>query len=221
MHGFSRAAAAALATFLAGCTAFGVPADFNGVVGSGPIVDEERRVDEPFTAVRAGGGVNVDITQGTPQSVRLSAQANILAILEAEVVDGTLLIDSSENYATARGITATIVVERLDGLELWGGAVGDVRGIAGEEVEFEVSGGAEVTAAGHASDLRVTASSGAVAHLGLLHITDANVECSGGGRIELNATGTVRGEAWGGATVDLSGDPATVDVELSGGSRIE
>jgi hypothetical protein len=223
MNRYERAMVAALATMalLAGCTTFGVPDDFNGVVGEGPIVDEDRQVDEPVTAVRAGGGMKVRVTQGTPQSVRLSGQANILAILEATVADGVLTLESTDSYSTGRDVTATIVVERLDGLELWGGASGDIRGLDAARVALEVSGGAQVTAAGHTHDLLVIASSGGAAHLHDLHVTDAEIECSGGAEIELTATGSVEGEAWGGATVELNGDPATVDVEVSGGSSLE
>jgi hypothetical protein len=214
---------AALATtaILAGCNTLGVPADFHRVVGEGPIVDEQRQVGATFTAVRAGGGIRVEVTQGSPQSVRMAGQANILEILETTVADGMLSIESTDSYSTDRGVTATIVVERLDGLELWGGAFGEVRALDADEVELEVSGGAQVSAAGHAHELRVIASGGGVAHLHDLHVTDADVECSGGAEIELTASGTVQGEAWGGAFVDVNGDPASVDVEVSGGSRVE
>lgn len=222
MNRYERVMVAALAAMalLAGCTTFGVPADFNGVVGAGPIVEEQRPVDAAFTAVRAGGGIKVDITQGTPQSVRLAAQANILEILEATVANGVLSIESTDSYSTNRDITATIVVERLDGLELWGGATGDLRGVDAAELELEVSGGAQVTAAGHAHDLRVSASGGGAAHLDDLHVTDADVECSGGAEIELTASGTVQGEAWGGATVRVEGDPM-IDVEVTGGASLD
>jgi hypothetical protein len=212
-------AIAALAALLAGCTNLGVPTDFNGVRGEGPLVDEMREV-ESFTAIEAGGGIHLEVTVGAAQSVRLEAQENILDILLTDIEGGTLVIGSSDSYSTSRQITATISMESLDGLELSGGAVGEVQGVDADALDLTVSGGAQLTVAGVASELRLDDTGGAQAHLGGLQVGDARIACSGGATAELNVSGTLRGEASGGATVRVN-DDATLDVEVSGGASLE
>jgi hypothetical protein len=212
-------AIAALATLVAGCTSLGVPDHFNGVRGEGPLVDETREV-QPFTAIEAGGGIHLEVTVGATQSVRLEAQENILDILLTDIEGGTLVIGSRDSYSTSRQITATISMESLDGLELSGGAVGEVQGVDADALDLTVSGGAELTVAGVAAELRLDDTGGAKAHLNGLQIGDARITCSGGASAELNVSGTLRGEASGGAAVRVN-DDATLDVDVSGGASLE
>lgn len=213
------AGAAVIGALLAGCTNLGVPADFNGVRGQGPLVDEVREV-ETFTAIEAGGGIHLEVTVGAAQSVRLDAQENILDILTTEVEGGTLVIGSSDSYSTSRRITATISMESLDGLELSGGAAGDVHGVDAEMLELTLSGGADLTLAGVADELSLDDTGGAQAHLDGLQVVDATIACSGGAQAELNVSGMLHGEASGGATVRVDGDPM-IDVDVSGGASLE
>jgi hypothetical protein len=209
----------ALATLIAGCTNLGVSADFNGVRGEGAVADEMREV-EPFTAIQAGGGIRLEVTVGAVQSVRLSAQANILDILLTDVEGGTLVIGSSDSYSTSRQIMATISMESLEGMELSGGAVAEVAGVDADTLDLTVSGGAELTVDGVAADLQLDDTGGAKALLGELEVGNARIECSGGAEAELNVSGTIRGEASGGATVRVN-DGATLDVDVSGGATLE
>jgi hypothetical protein len=211
--------AVAIGAILAGCTNLGVPADFNGVRGEGPLVDEAREVDT-FTAIEAGGGIHLEVTVGGSQSVRLEAQENILEILTTEVEGGTLVIGSRDSYSTSRQITATITVERLDGVDLSGGAVGHVEGVDAETLRLTVSGGAELTVEGAANDLELDDTGGAKAYLGGLEVGDAQIECSGGATAELSVSGMLHGEASGGATVRVDGDPM-IDVDVSGGASLD
>lgn len=213
------ACAALIGALMGGCTTLGVPGDFDGVRGEGPIVDEVREV-ETFTAIEAGGGIHLEVTVGAADTVRLSAQENILEILTTDVDGGTLVIGSTDSYSTSRQITATVTMSSLDRLELSGGAVANVRAVDAEALDLTVSGGAELTVEGSAADLRLTDTGGAKAYLGQLRVGEARIECSGGAEAELNVSGTLRGEASGGATVRVN-DEATLDVDVSGGASLE
>jgi hypothetical protein len=211
--------AVAIGAILAGCTNLGVPADFNGVRGEGPLVEEARQV-AAFTAIQAGGGIHLEVAVGGSRSVRLEAQGNILEILTTEVEGDTLVIGSRDSYSTSRQVTARITVEALDGIDLSGGAIGHVDGVDAETLRLNVSGGAELTVEGAADDLELDDTGGAKAHLDGLQVGDAHIECSGGATAELNVSGMLHGEASGGATVRVDGDPM-IDVDVSGGASLD
>lgn len=215
-----RATALVTGTAMVGllATACTTTISFNGVRGEGPLVTETREVSS-FDAVEIGGGVHVRLQVGEPQKVELEAEQNILDILDTVVEDGTLRIDNRDSYSSPRGVTLTVVVPSLSGIELSGGADGRAEGINAASLSVNVSGGAELQASGQVDRLDLTVSGGGQAHLDDLQAGNVQLDASGGAEAEVRASESISGDASGGATVRTSGD-ATVDVTSSGGASV-
>jgi hypothetical protein len=188
------------------------------VVGSGDVVSETRSVPE-FTAVSAGGGIQVELATG-PQRVVIKAQPNILAITTAEVSGSRLTLGTTSGYVTPQGLVVQVTVPRLDGIELSGGASASGAAGTSKDLSIQMSGGARTTLSGSTGNLDLTASGGALPDLGGLHATNATVDLSGGVVASVAVSGSLKGSASGGVVLTLTTRPASTQVETSGGAIV-
>lgn len=212
--------AAALSIVLAACAGLSPIATVPGpVAGQGPVTSEDRTGGE-FQHLSVGGGLRVEVTSGSPVSVTLAAQANLLPLITTEVAGGQLIVNvKAPGVSTSAPMTLTVVVPDLRSMTLSGGASGTLDATV-DTLALDVSGGASVEATGRARSLALTASSGAQARLAGLVVDSATVIASGGCQAELNVTSTLSGSATGGATIRLAHPPASVDVTTSGGGSV-
>jgi hypothetical protein len=202
-------------TVVAGCT---TNISFNGVRGEGSLVTETREA-AAFDGIDVGGGMHVRLSIGSPQSVTLEAEQNILDILDVVVSDGTLSIDNRDSYSTSKGVTLTIVVPELTAVSLSGGADGRVTALNADRLTVDVSGGAQLDVTGEVTSLDVTASGGGKAYLDTLSAQTVTIDASGGAQARIKASERVTGDASGGASVRVTGD-ASVNVSVSGGATL-
>lgn len=187
--------------------------------GSGPVLDESREVGA-FTAIDAGGGVQVHVTIGQAGPIVVHAQQNILDKLSTEVrSDGTLRIEALEDFVVADPVVIDVVTPQLAGISLSGGAAVQLSGLRADAIELSLSGGARATISGAVTDMTLGARGGATASLRGLTVETANVSIDGGATVEMTASQSVKGSASGGATLSVSGD-ASVQVEASGGAQV-
>ena len=206
------AAAIAMAVVSGAC-------DIGGTRGEGAVTSETREVDT-FSKVETGNGINVTIVIGTPADVEVSAQGNILPIIETGVASDTLRIRSTKGFSTSEGVEVVITTPQLDGMVLSGGSHGTVDGLAADAFDAELSGGSVLTANGTAGTVSLATSGGAVAELEGLTAGTVTVDVSGGSRAEVRATDAVSGSASGGSNVTVFGD-ADTQVDATGGASVE
>ena len=189
-----------------------------GVSGSGPTKTEVRNV-APFTRADVGNGISLALHIGGAQTVEVLAQENILALITTTVEGGVLTIRSAESFTTSTGVTVTVSVPELDALSVEGGSQARVDGITGDQLSFDVSGGAGLVATGRVKEITLTSHGGARADLVALTAETMSVNLSGGATAALNVSDEVTGVASGGAVATVVGG-ATVTVETSGGARV-
>jgi hypothetical protein len=206
--------AVAAALVLVGCSVV-----LNGVVGSGPVGTETRTPGE-FTRVDVRHGIQVQVAFGEPTGVRLEGQQNLLAITRTTLDGDRLIVDTTSNYTTSTPIRATVTVPRLDEIAVAGGARGEVRGVEAGPLVVRAVGGASLTLAGTASEVRITAEGGAVLDLAALEARSAMVNLAGGVAAKVHATDAVTGTASGGVILRVSGDPDRLEVQTSGGAVV-
>jgi hypothetical protein len=215
-------AALALFAALAACTALPPKATAPGpVLGEGPVATEDRTGGD-FEHLSVGAGITVTITTGSPTSVTLAAQENLLPRVVTDIVDGQLIVNiASPGISTMQPITLTVVAPELRSVTLSSGAAGTIE-VAGTDLAIDVSGGAQLHATGRTGTLRLTASSGAQADLGGLVADTAVVALSGGCQANLNVVNELTGTASGGSTINLEmRRPASVQVTTSGGAIVQ
>jgi hypothetical protein len=206
---------------LAACTGLPPqPTQPGPVVGQGAVTSEDRTSSE-FQHLSVGGGLRVVVTSGSPLSVTLSAQPNLLPLITTEVDGGQLVVNiSSPGISSSQPITLTATVPDLQSMTLSGGANGTLQTTAAD-LGVDVSGGAWLEATGSAANLALSASGGGQARLSALVVQSASITLSGGAVAELNVVSDLSGTASEGANVRLTQRPTSLSVTTSGGAIIQ
>lgn len=208
------------------------------VRGSGAL-RAERRTLAPFTALRVGDELAVELVRGAP-ALDLLFDDNLLAQVVSEVRDGALTLrvrDEGVTLAPSKGARLVVsapdltLVEAQDTASLRGtlsGSALTVRALGASAQELsvqsaktlrvEASGASQVSLSGSSVDLDVTASGAArvVAGTG----TKATVSASGAAQVTLRATEALRATASGVAQITVLGSPSGRDVRTEGVARV-
>ncbi len=190
----------------------------NGVRGSGNMITETRDVSG-FDSIQlqASGDVNVSVT-GT-ESLVIEAEDNIMPLLTNDVRGGTLVLGSNGSFTTNRGITYTITVADLTGIEINGSADVTATGIDTGRFEAEITGSGDIDVTGTVDDLDVRISgSGNYDGFDLVALR-ADVGISGSGNADVNATDTLDASISGSGNIEYTGDPQ-VSESVSGSGRV-
>ena len=207
--------AVTVAALLSACS-YGSPGGM--VVGSGAVTSETRSV-AAFTEVEAGGGIQLELATG-PRQVVVTAQSNIIEITTTEVSGSRLTVDTTTGYMTPQGLVVKVTTPSLTGIELSGGASASGTVGTSGDLAMVLSGGARATLSGSTGNLDLEASGGAIPNLGDLRATSATVNLSGGVVATLTVSDSVTGSASGGVVLTLTTQPASSDVETSGGAVV-
>jgi hypothetical protein len=211
----------------------------NQVQGSGTAATDQREVPA-FREVQASGSLEVQITIGSPQSVSITADDNILPILKTEVQNQRLIIRSDQSYrARAQEPLVKITVPELRGIDNSGSTRTSIGEVSSDDFNVQTSGSARVTidrltattfhintsgsadiqAAGRADHVVIGSSGSAVLRLNDLMARAVDVDSSGSARMEVQATESITGSTSGSANIVYSGSPK-VAVNSSGSSKV-
>ena len=172
-----------------------------GVPGDG-ILAEETRTVAAFSAVSANNGVQLDLIIDPEVTgevdLHLSAESNLLELITAEVIAGTLFVDLSQRVAETLPISLSATTSEL-------GAV-------------DANNGAIVGAVGVADHLALVVNNGASFVGGEFEVETASVDINNGGEATVCATGQATGAVANGAelTVLCGGDASGVKVKSGG-----
>ena len=196
-----------------------------------------------FTSVSAGHGMNVVINQGSSFRVTVTAEPETFERLKV-AKRGTTLEFTMESSGWFRGRTGRIDVDitmpSLKRLDLSGGADGDLTmDVPSENVELEVSGGAEihgqlrcsgieigasgggeVTLTGGGENLRLDGSGGSELKLREFEVRDVAASLSGGTSATVNMNGTLDADLSGGSEIVYYGTANLGNTDFSGGSKV-
>jgi len=210
------------------------------ITGSGQI--ETRTLDlDGFDAVELSHTWLAEIEHGDAFSIVVSADDNVMPVVEVEVRRRTLEVDIERGYQLEDStLEIRITMPALRRVSASGAShveIGDFP--ATTEVEFDVSGVStlfatvEVDAAslnasgastieldGTATELTAEASGASHLRLDDLSTARASLELSGASIADLEATERLEVDLSGASVVEYRGDPEVVERDVSGGSRV-
>ena len=169
------------------------------VRGSGHAATERRTVP-PFTAVDLAGTNAVVVGVGSPRSVAVTADDNLLDHVTTTVRSGRLVIDDAGSFTTRARMRVVVSVPSLDAVELSGTGSVTVRGATTSPLAVNLSGTGRL-------DLHDLA-----AH-------DVTVVLGGTGDVRVHATGTLDATLTGTGSIRYSGHP-TVRTRTTGTGSI-
>ena len=175
-----------------------------GERGSGNLVTESRDVAD-FDSIDVGSALDLDVIvdPNAAQSVNVTFDDNIIAMVVTRVSGNTLVLD-------------------IDGsVNLTGGADRMIAVTMKQLVALDASGASNVRVTGSATALSLDTSGASSVDLRDLTVTDVELDVSGASSVEVAAGGVVSGSVSGASSLDVYGDPSSVEVDSSGASSID
>lgn len=194
-----------------------------------------------FDHVRLETSADVVVQIGHSQSIRLTADDNLLDNFSFTLNGDTLVIDADQSYRTEKGILVDIEVPELDGVSIQGSGDLEVKsGLEGKrfsadihgsgdiilhhvrvgELTLEVSGSGDIAAAGKVENLDAQVNgSGDIEALDL-RAANAHVRVNGSGEVQVRAVDTLDATISGSGDIYYEGDP-TMSISISGSGDVE
>lgn len=211
------------------------------VSGSGTLVQTRPDV-ETFDSLVVGSSFDVTLRTGSPPSLVLRTDDNLLDHVEVTTDDDTLTIalDRSVADATleadltvpadalssiellgASSLTATEPITAPDLMLRAGGASRAFVLIQSGSAHVTADGASVVNAGGATTSLIADARGASSLRLGELMSTSAEVTAAGASRVEVSVSGDLAVRASGASTVRYRGEPASVQPDVTGASSVE
>ena len=106
-----------LKTFLVLLTVGLISCNGNINLGSGNIITEKRNITERFDKINASSGVNVIITQGTPEEIVVETDDNVMQYVVTKVENGTLIIKVKRNRTIISSIDVRVTMQNIAGMK--------------------------------------------------------------------------------------------------------
>jgi len=179
---------------------------------------QEERIIGSFKGIAAGGSLNVKVTMGNKESIRLEGDADAIAELNTVVIDGVLTIkpktkwsDWSRKYKRPN-VTAFITAKKVSSLTMSGsGSMEVINGINSADLVATLSGSGSIKAIAN-----VKTFTGVLSGSGNLNLNgkanDTNLTLSGSGQFN------GKGFSVNDLSVQISG---SADVYIAASERIE
>lgn len=213
-------------------------------VGSGRAATETRALPA-FEAIALAGSIDLRVRQGTPQTVQVSADDNLLPLLETTVEStsrgATLRIGwkRGESVSTRSRVTVDVVVPRLVALSGAGSGdmvaesfetpalqvslagSGDVRlpGLRAGELGIRISGSGDVGGSGQATKLTIAIAGSGDVKLAEMPADEVSVSIAGSGDAAVFAHKTLDVRIAGSGDVVYRGD-AAVRASVAGSGSV-
>jgi hypothetical protein len=198
-----------------------------------------------FNAVNVAGSFDVYITQGTTESVKVEAPADVIKNIVTEVKNGALVIRTKDHFSFNnifgnKKMVVYVTIKNCNGISLTGSGdvyfkdgiaandlnlsltgSGDVSGkITAKNVSCSITGSGDLRVSGRADNSKVTVT-GSGDFSGRDLTTNTTVVFVGGsGDASVHATGTLKASVTGSGDVHYAGSPHNISKSTSGSGDI-
>jgi Putative auto-transporter adhesin, head GIN domain len=182
----------------------------------GPRTTQTRTVND-FTRIDNRDSVDLRLTVGEPQRLRVRAGEKVIDDVRTEVRDGTLLLTFDHDGFGGDDVVVEASVPKLTTIQASGSGDIDADGIDADAFELRSDGSADIALAGTVGRLMVDLDGSGDADLEQLAAREARVDVSGSGEAEVTAGERLDVEVDGSGDVRYHGEPAlTQHVDGSG-----
>lgn len=193
---------------------------WGGIRGSGVEATVKREVGH-FDAVKLTGSPDVDIRISEPRSLSLTADDNILDLIETEVRDNTLFIGSKKSYSSRTGVEISIVVPELRGAWVTGSGDITVHGLDSPALETGVSGSGDISASGTVGEVDAVVTGSGSIDLSEVMAKQAEAMVTGSGDIEIYAEESLDATVTGSGDISYRGSPEKVNRKVTGSGSVK
>lgn len=204
-----------LALVVSGCSE-------EGINGKGPIVEEERMIDE-FSSVFLRIPARMYVYNGEESSVRIRANENLMSVIETTVIDGELRIETVPDVwiRNTDALSVYITSDLVSNFSISGSgliSIEDCLDVA--SASFEINGSGDIYACGEAEVLKVVINGSGKFRGFDLQSELAEVEIHGSGDIETRVSETLEASISGSGKVEYYGNPQ-VSTQISGSGKVK
>ncbi len=203
---------------LAACVVVVVGCHLPGVRGNGQIKTEERQVGT-FANLDAGGAFEIEWEIGSP-ALRITTDENLLPYIENNLSDDTLRLHAREHVWPTHGIKVVISSPTRTGGRIRGAVKLTVKQLSGPIFALECKGASEITLAGNVDRLLVDMTGASQLAADGLQARTAEISTTGAGDAEVAVTDTLNVVITGAGKVTYSGNPATINKQITGAGSI-
>lgn len=220
-----------------------IASTFSTFAGTGSDETQTRKVSS-FNAIDVSSGIDLYLTMGSSEEVKIVADEDIIDNIKTEVRNGTLHIYMKRNnwFNWGGNKTRKAYVTLKELVELNASAGSDVRSentLEGDNLEISASSGSDVklvvryknllldTSSGSDAELqgkvkhlKLSASSGSDIDASELESVNCRASASSGSDISLNVSDELEADASSGADITYRGNPKTKNINESSGGDV-
>ncbi len=209
------------AVLLAGCGDISITFgdDVSKVKGNGVKATETRAV-AAFTAIEATGVGSLKLRVGEADSLKITADENILPIIKSEVKDGVLVLSTTGATRSKTDIVFDVTAQTIKRLENSGTVSIDAKGFNGGELSVETSGVGSITLAGRVDSLKAELSGVGSLDADALTADRVTTSLSGVGSATVRAEKSINGSVSGVGSLTWRGAATDVSTNVSGIGRV-
>lgn len=189
------------------------------VQGSGVARTEVRDVGK-FQGVDVSGIFEVEIISGKDFDVQVDADDNLLQYIKTEVDSGVLQISSTKRLKSDMPIRVRVSAPDINTIEGSGATSISLTGVKNSELKVDTSGASKVKLAGETTLLSVEVSGASKIDAQGLKAESASVDASGASNADIFVTGKLVSDASGASKIAYSGNPAIVEKNATGASKV-
>ncbi len=190
----------------------------NTIVGSGQVISESRTVGG-FRGVSLSGAGRLIVDRNGFESLRITAEENILPHLTSRIAGGLLElgVESGKSVNTNREILYEVSARAFDELLISGAGDVEMMGLDSRHFRTTVSGAGNVTAFGDAGEQEITISGAGRYDAESVASRTATITVSGAGFARLRVSDELNVTISGAGVVEYYGDPA---IRVSGDGSV-
>ncbi|MGY3053589.1 hypothetical protein ACVWYG_001789 [Pedobacter sp. UYEF25] len=196
-----------------------------------------------FSAIVAGGPIDVVVTLGNSESCRFEGDAEAIATLLAQVEGSTLVIrpqmswKSWERKYSGKKITAYVAAKKLSSFTMSGSGSMEVKGTVNvselsvvlsgsgnlslssksKNISAVLSGSGKLNITGEANDASITLSGSTIFQGKDFSVTNLSAQMSGSGVVNIEVSDNINAVISGSASVNYTGDPTVKQTILGSG----
>ena len=192
----------------------------SGIPGSGVSKTEARDVGQ-FKQFSIAGAGNVDIKFGKEPKLEITADDNLLDLIETTVSEGHLEISFKESVSPKSPLEFKIVTPELSHVKVSGACQVNVEDVKTKEFHIRLAGASSFSGTGTVDALQIKGSGANKIDLENLVAKSVNIVLSGAGAGSVHATESIDAKVSGAAPLAVYGKPKDVAKKTSGVSSID
>ena len=187
--------------------------------GNGTEASEQRTVSA-FDAIRIEIPAVIHYQPSDTRSLLVSADANLLDIINTEVVDGVLIISAKDNFSTRLPIQIEVSSQTLKQAFMLAGGQLNISNIKEQSLQLRVTGSGNLKVSGESTVLKTELmGSGTIDGQNLVS-QNCQLSLQGSGSIYSSCAEQLSAHLLGSGTIAVSGSPASRQLSGWGAGQI-